>query len=54
MLLDTTALAENREALLGLQFCGEGRVKGIIALGPRTALTTRIDVRLGGGAGFDM
>lgn len=44
MLLDANVLTEGGDALLGLQFCGEGRVKSIVVVAPRNVVTSQINV----------
>ncbi len=39
-LLDAAAMEVGQDALLGLQHCGEGRVKSVVPLTPRRGLVT--------------
>ena len=49
LVLDSAALDEGRgEPLLGLQYCGEGRVKSIVSLVPKKGVTAKLQVSFRG------
>lgn len=45
MVLDAAVVKAGGDPLLGLQFCGEGKVRGLIPLTPWKGLTTSLQVR---------
>ena len=44
-LLDGSAMEDRSEPLLGLQFCGNGRVKSIVPLVPKKGVTAKLQVQ---------
>ena len=45
LLLDAAVMEEGGDPLLGLQYCGEGKVRCIIPLSPHKGLTKSLQVR---------
>ena len=45
LLLDAAVMEEGGDPLLGLQYCGEGKVRCIIPLSPQKGITTSLQVR---------
>ena len=45
LLLDAAVMEEGGDPLLGLQYCGEGKVRCIIPLSPQKGITKSLQVR---------
>ena len=43
--LDSSAMDEGKDPLLGLQYCGEGKVKSVVPIVPKRRITAKLQVR---------